>query len=156
MSSTSGRRYVVAIASDPGLRSGYAIWTPNTFRAGITDPEDHWDVLERFHNRYAAHGAAVLSITESFRITPETGKKAQDGMNWPLELIGVHRYLAKAAGATFVQQTPRDAMAFATDDKLRQMGWWTPGKEDHARDATRHLIRALHRRKLITIPRAAE
>lgn len=36
-----------------------------------------------------------------------------------------------------VLQTPAQAKAFMTDEKLRTLGWWSTN--DHARDALRHL-----------------
>jgi hypothetical protein len=36
-------------------------------------------------------------------------------------------------------QSPGQAKAFSTDEKLRKLGWWVKG-QDHARDALRHLL----------------
>lgn len=41
-------------------------------------------------------------------------------------------------------QTPAEAKSYATDERLKSWGVWTPGK-DHARDATRHLLAAVSR-----------
>lgn len=137
------------LAMDPGLRTGFAFWTPDSFVASITDPEDAWDVLDRWTNRHGNTGEALL-IVESFTITPETARKSRQ--YWSLELIGVARFLAATRRITLGLQTPAEAKNFAPDARLKQLGLWTPGKEDHARDATRHLVRALARRRLIHVP----
>ena len=46
----------------------------------------------------------------------------------------------------FVLQQPSLAMTTVTDDRLRDMGLWIPGKE-HARDATKHVVTFLKRVK---------
>lgn len=46
------------------------------------------------------------------------------------------------------RQSPGDAMGAVTNDRLKAWGFWTKGRdgEDHARDATRHML--LHVRKI--------
>lgn len=100
------------------------------------------DVAERWANQHADSPAALLG-SESFRINEDTHTKDQAAMQWPMELRGVLRYLAWRNGLAFDTQSPADAKGFATDYKLRKYGFWTPGPEDHARDASRHLLTAL-------------
>lgn len=136
-------------AMDPGLRTGFALWTPDSFTALITDPEDSWDVLDRWTNTHGGTGQSLL-IVERYTITPETAKKSRQ--EWSLELIGVARFLAAQRRITYGLQTPAEAKSYCPDARLRQLGMWSPGKEDHHRDATRHLVRALARRRLIQVP----
>lgn len=135
---------------DPGLRSGWATWTAgrngNTFACGIADPEELCDIAERWANQHA--GKSALMGSESFHITEETAHKDQAAMGWPLELLGVCRYLARRNEITFDTQSPADGKGFGTDYKLRKYGMWTPGPEDHARDASRHLLTALLTRRI--------
>ena len=139
---------VSVLAVDPGLRSGMAYWScPGGFRSVIVDPEDTMDFMEAWANDHGPGGALVV---ESYRITVETGKKSQQ--HWPLELIGVARYLARVNRLLFVEQTPANAKQFCPDARLRQIGFWTPGVEDHARDAARHLALYLTRKRLLTVP----
>lgn len=137
--------YGAIFALDPGLRTGYAQWetarSGNKFKAGICDPDDACDIMERWANEHAGRNA--LMISESFHITEETAHKDQAAMGWPLELLGVCRYLARGAALVFDTQSPSDMKAFATEYKLRRYGFWTPGREAHARDAAGHLLYGL-------------
>lgn len=45
-----------------------------------------------------------------------------------------------------VMQSPSNAKTTMTDDRLRRLGLWLPG-QPHARDATRHLVLYMRRRK---------
>jgi len=54
--------------------------------------------------------------------------------------IGAMRLIADHGGVQFVRQTPAQAKSFATDDKLRKLGWFSPTPGGHANDATRHLL----------------
>lgn len=42
-------------------------------------------------------------------------------------------------GWGFKLQTPAEAKAFVSNEKLKRVGWYTVGM-DHGRDATRHLL----------------
>jgi len=92
-------------------------------------------------------------IVEDFIITAETLKKSRQ--TWSLEAIGALRYLVELFGdypipvddgrgliiprISMTLQSPSSAKAFATNDKLRNVGWYVPGK-GHANDAARHLL----------------
>lgn len=109
------------------------------------------DIMERWCNTHAGDPNALF-ISESFHIGEETAKKDQTSMTWPLELLGVGRYLCRLNGIRFVTQSPTQGKSFGTDEKLKRLGWYRPGTEDHHRDATRHLVRGLHMRRAIVIP----
>lgn len=139
------------LAMDPGLRTGMAFWAPGEWRAIIVDPEDAMDELDMWSN---ANGPGAALVVESFRITPETGKKgsADGSIYWPLQLNGIARFLARRNRLLYAEQTPADAKNFVPDERLRDVGMWSPGKEDHHRDATRHLVRFLARKRIIRVP----
>lgn len=143
--------YVHVLALDPGLRSGWAKWTaphdgkPAEFSAGIADPHDFMDIILRWTNEHASetsHRTALL-VCEGFIINSETHKKDQGSMQWPIELRGVARFLCLVNNIAFDTQLPSEAKNFADDAKLKRFGMHTPGREDHARDASRHLLLAL-------------
>ena len=153
MASTTG---ISVLAIDPGLRTGWAMWSPGKFRAGICDPEDVWDLLDRWTNEWTpvpALGGGVRRrgclVMESYTITGETARKSQQP--WSLELIGCGRMLAGQRGQDFALQAPSAAKKFGTDYKLKLLDMYTPGREDHARDASRHLLLHLVKAGLLDI-----
>jgi hypothetical protein len=119
------------------------------FAAGVADPSELYELLEDWSRSWGARG---LLVFEKFTITAQTGKLSPQPE--PLELTGVGKFLAHKNRNVFTLQTPGDAKRFADDAKLRKIGWYTRGRggEDHGRDATRHLVLALAKLRLITIP----
>ena len=94
--------------------------------------------------------APDLIVYERFQITPATAKKTTGGSNEAIELIGVTRFLARQYAVPLEEQKPADAMSLVTDEKLKRIDWYTPGK-DHARDAMRHLLLAAIRLNLVDL-----
>ena len=144
------------LAVDPGLRTGVAQYNtnyPGSLITDILDPVEvgpwmeNWCSAARRDRMHSQCDARPLLVMESFTITMATAKKTVQP--WSLELIGVGRFLAHTYDIDFVLQTPKNAKVFAPDDKIREHGWWQPGKEDHARDAVRHLMLALAKRKAL-------
>ncbi len=138
------------LAIDPGLRSGWASWAEGgMFGAGVMSPEEVYELLEEWCRSWSRRGVLVV---EKFTITAQTGKLSPQPE--PLELCGVAKFLAWKYDVPFALQTPADAKRFCPDTRLRALGWYTRGQggEDHGRDATRHLVLALAKRRLITIP----
>lgn len=134
------------LAVDPGLRSGMATWYDGAWAAHTEDPMPGLTWADIQIND---HGVDLV-VCESYKVTMETAKKSQQ--LWSLEIIGAVRWLCHRHGVEFVLQTPAAAKTFCPDARLRQMNMWTPGKEDHARDATRHLILALAKAGQLKVP----
>ena len=103
------------------------------FASGQLPLEDalHW-VFETLKQ-----GLRPTIICEDFIYTPETAKKSRQ--TWSTEGIGVLRFLAHEYHCEFILQSPSSAKSFASNDKLKRIGWYTPG-QDHANDAARHLM----------------
>lgn len=78
------------------------------------------------------HGVLVI---ERFDLRSNVKSQQLD----PLYIIGMCEWLCWRHGWEFVLQTPAQAKSFATNDKLKAAGWYVPGQE-HARDASRHLL----------------
>lgn len=92
-------------------------------------------------------------VCEDFEISSRTVKSGvTDGWKRGRELmfIGATEFMCRQTGVEFVLQSAVDAKQFASDDKLRRIGWYTSGA-DHSRDASRHLLLALARRDLIDL-----
>lgn len=130
------------LAVDPGLRSGWSHWlNPHGgWGAGICDPMPMIDLAELVLGQRGAD----LVVCEAFKITQRTAQLS--AQHWSIELIGALRWLCHKYGVPFVLQTPAEAKTFCPDARLRDLGMWTPGREDHHRDATRHLVLALAKR----------
>jgi len=149
------RSHVKIIAVDPGVTTGVA-WAdfseegipelhtsmPKGFEAACT-------LFERFGGSPYRSNFDLLVI-ERFSITAKTATKTREGSNLAIELIGVAKWVALQCGLKVEEQSPADAKNFASDMKLRKLGWYTPGP-DHARDATRHLLLAAVRHKAIDL-----
>jgi hypothetical protein len=134
------------IAFDPGKTTGWSRLWEGEFEAG----ELSWlDAVRYYHQLCNEKLVYFETVVESFIITAETMKKTRQ--NWSLESIGAMRYLNEIYHpGDFHLQSPAEAKAFATNDKLKKMGWYTVG-QDHARDASRHLLVFAVKHKLIPL-----
>lgn len=134
------------LSVDPGLRSGLFIWTgADDWSGGIYDPMPLIDGVDELLREEPFD----LIVCEAYKITAATAQKSQQP--WSLELIGALRWLAHRAGVEFVLQTPAEAKGFCPDQRLRDLGFWFAGKEDHCRDAARHAVLALAKRRELVV-----
>lgn len=128
-----------AIAIDPGLVTGVAVLDP---QGQVTAFQAQWEeAFDTVRDALAllSTEARVAMIVESFVITGNTAKMDQTDIGWPLEGIGVARFLALRHHAELVLQRPVEAKRFATDKRLRAAGWHKPTPGGHLNDAMRHL-----------------
>lgn len=125
------------IALDPGKTTGVVVKEGGTV---VTHEQmDFMEVASFFHDYLWAHkDEDVKVVVEAFIITMHTAKNTQ--APWSLELIGVFRYLTeRITGGSIILQKPSDAKRFASDERLKLMGYYARGK-GHANDAARHLL----------------
>ncbi len=134
------------VALDPGGTTGWAYWqdTPirtsnespwDHFTAGQIGPEEHHEQL--FAHLEFLHTSDYTIVCESFEF-----RQGQQRHNIRLdskEYIGVVKLLGQQRNLPVVFQTAALGKGFVSDEKLKVMGLWIPGKQ-HARDALRHLI----------------
>ena len=136
------------VTIDPGKMSGlteYDLWT-GKFQAFEMNFEDTCRFLM---NRGAKYQSAMVLCSESFTIGPQTVKNT--AAPWSLELIGVARAVSQIwCGRDLTLQSPAQAKRFSSDDRLKRMGFHTPGK-GHANDAARHLLLLLVTRGLLPV-----
>lgn len=123
------------LAIDPGEATGWAFLYPDGhIEAGeLVDPLlfcDWSDSMLNVMDRYTV-------VIEAYDITAETAKKSRQYA--PLKIIGTVEWLCHTYGHDFVI-SPRAAKGFATNDKLKAVGWYTPTPGGHANDAVRHLL----------------
>ena len=122
------------LAIDPGLTTGWFYYHMDThqWEAG----QDSFDGMAARLD-LMAHGCEVF-IVEKYTITSETAKKSRQ--TDALEVTGMVRYHALTENAKYVNDiTPSKSKTLATDDRLKAVGWWSPGKQ-HATDAARQMF----------------
>lgn len=143
------------LAADPGLTTGWALYDPSQVpKAGQTEgPMEFLDLAHSWIEGISKLGISedCAVVAERFIITPETAKKTQ--APWSLEISGGLRFLCHRYGVPYIQQTPAEAKRLIHDDRLKDLGWYQPGRR-HANDALRHLAYALVRRNKLRLPAA--
>lgn len=135
----------LVLAVDPGKASGIALFA---YIDG-TDPELMWSG-EYQQDEYARPIREALAdammrsipieiVCERFTINAQTVKNSQ--APYSLEQIGILKQcimdLGMAADDIYFQ-SPADAKAMFTNEKLKKLGYWHKGGEGHALDAIRH------------------
>jgi hypothetical protein len=143
----SDDRAAFTVAVDPGKTCGVAgVYHYNGARTseiahGQISFDDFgnymWTLLQNLEDFHAP----TFVVCERFTISAHTVRKAADA-HWALEAIGVARWQAQRFGRSFKLQSISDAEHFAPDQRLRDVGWYVPGRP-HANDAIRHLTLAL-------------
>jgi hypothetical protein len=131
--------YIFAI--DPGKTTGWAFaQVENGEVTALTYGEDDFDAicarLDYWLQSYQTYDTRV--VAEKYTITARTAQLSQQ--SWSLEVIGVARYLAKKHGDLQLIIQPTNVKKFATDKRLKALGWWHKGGGGHANDALRHLM----------------
>lgn len=124
------------LAVDPGLTTGYAWHRLGDPKPVIVDETDFHTFLTFAEDRLRAAQTECLIVCESYTITIQTIRYSRQPT--ALETIGALKYLAGKYQATMLLQAPSLAKNLVPNDRLKALGWYTPGK-DHGRDATRHL-----------------
>jgi hypothetical protein len=135
---------VILLAVDPGGTVGWAMldFDP-TVPVDLTQVHGgqtpHLEFLDWCRDAIAPGWVVAM---EKFFITSNTASLSTEGTHKTLDTIGTVKSLCRWAGAGFVFQTANEAKRFVPDAQLKRLGLWLPGA-DHARDAVRHLVRAI-------------
>lgn len=141
------------LALDPGGTTGWAVFQvhPDAITGdpeiAVMDNVEWWtageiegkqtDQLDELVELIGEWPAARL-VTEQFKVRSIQALLDPAEINAALAWAVRPRY--------FVYQNPDMAMKTVTDDRQKSWGYWIPGKE-HARDAVKHAITFLKRRK---------
>jgi hypothetical protein len=144
----------LVIALDPGKVTGVA--SLRTATRDVVSWEGTWQEAVGFVEEALATSKAafvkdgclypdVEAVYETF--TPRPG--AYTWQPEALHCIGAVEYLAHKTGMKVAKQSPAQGKTFATNAKLKKVGWYhaTPG--GHANDALRHLLRYTVKRGLV-------
>ena len=132
-----------ALAVDPGGVTGVALYGGEdggfaSYELGTKGDPDYETTVWHLNPLIAQEWDAL--VCEGFVIRGNTHKLDSGAFSHTTDLIGACRLLAWENGVTFVRQTPAQAKSFATDDKLRRLGWYNRTEGGHANDAARHLL----------------
>lgn len=134
------------LAIDPGLRSGFAWWEYDSWGAEEADYDDFGNWLDTWLAGLVELPDArqqVRIVVERFNVSERTLKTA-GSTYWSIELLGVVKDRCLRHGLNMpVLQEPANAKAFASDAKLKKLGWYYGSSSDnagHADDASRHLL----------------
>jgi hypothetical protein len=124
------------ISIDPGKCTGYCY---GAFKDGelYYYPFQFYDDVDDLWNRLAQFEPAHIVI-EDFQF--RKGRTAGVSL-FSVELIGVARlYEARHHRTTLYKQQPAQGKGYYTDATLKSLGLYNRDGNDHARDATRHLL----------------
>ena len=135
------------LAVDPGGTTGLALYDSNLYaphyKGGLPVEFDSWQTPDYDSTVNSIIGESLgldAIVCEGFHIRGNTHKLDAGAFSQTTDLIGACRFVASEKGIPFIRQTPAQAKGFATDDKLRTLGWYNPSKGGHQNDAARHLL----------------
>jgi hypothetical protein len=131
------------LAIDPGGTTGWVYHAAGMIQ--MYGQHDDWCEFCTHMENMLDNGHVDQIVIETYQITMETVKKTRQYE--PLMIIGVTLWLAQKYDVG-VKVQARSIKTFATDGKLRNLGWWFEGQQ-HARDAARHLLAFLWDNKMI-------
>ena len=136
-------RHILAV--DPGKATGicYFIWNegqePEMLWSGeYQQPEDAAPIRQAFAYSQS-HGARLEVVCERFTINAQTVKNSQAPFS--LEQIGILKQIMMENGRQpddIYFQSPADAKAMFSNEKLKKLEYWHRGGEGHALDSIRH------------------
>lgn len=156
----SEQGYIV-LALDPGGTTGWAVFAVHP-DAMTGDPDYRvldnvlWWTAGEFTGNQDSQIDQIVELIASWpsaRIVTEDFKVRQlNAVLAPVEINAAVRWAIRPR--YFVKQHASLAMSTVTDDRQKAWGFWIPGKE-HARDAAKHAITYLKRRKEDAVQAAA-
>lgn len=138
-------RYIIAM--DPGKKTGMASLTFDSAGSMGWFVSSEGDLLNGMEWLELEAAVSPEIVIEDFIYTAATAQKSRQ--TWSTEGIGIARYIAFKYDLDFTIQPPVSAKKFATDEKLKRMGWYFPSKGGHQNDAARHLLLYCVNQKLI-------
>lgn len=132
------------LALDPGGTTGYTwlIGPDNLSQAHVEGDNHHlalYQLLRRAMACAKIFDAPLHVVCEAFEFRQT--ERHRDFINYiPREYIGVAKLFCQInRDVNLFMQTAAMAKGFFSDDKVKKLGLWVPGKK-HAMDATRHYL----------------
>ena len=135
------------LAVDPGKASGICLfsWTagqePEMLWSGEYQQHEYADPIRKAFAFSQSQGVRLEVVCERFTINAQTTRNAQ--APYSLEQIGILKQIMLDNGRLpddIYFQSPADAKAMFTNEKIRVVDYWHRGGEGHALDSIRHAL----------------
>ena len=134
----------VVLSVDPGKASGVALFEyddadPRLILSGEYQMKEYAKPIRDAIKHSRDKNATLEVVCERFTINMQTVKNSQ--APYSLEQIGILRQIMldnEIDPESIIFQSPADAKAMFTNDKLKKLEYWYRGGEGHALDAIRH------------------
>lgn len=137
-------RHIISV--DPGKATGmcYFVWEssdvePVMLWSGEYQQHEYADPIRKAFAYSQSQGVRLEVVCERFTINAQTVKNSQ--APYSLEQIGILKQIMMDNGRApddIYFQSPADAKAMFTNEKLKTLEYWHRGGEGHALDSIRH------------------
>ena len=138
-------RHVLAV--DPGKASGICYFTmedgqdPVMLWSGEYQQHEYADPIRKGFAYAQSQGVRLEVVCERFTINAQTVRNSQAPFS--LEQIGILKQVMLDFGRApedIYFQSPADAKAMFSNEKIRKLDYWHRGGEGHALDSIRHAL----------------
>lgn len=135
------------LAVDPGKASGICLfeWVegeePKMVWSGEYQQHQYAQAIRLAIHASQSSGVRVEVVCERFTINAQTVRNSQ--APYSLEQIGILRQCMLDAGYAMDDisfQSPADAKAMFSNEKIKKLDYWHKGGEGHALDSIRHAL----------------
>lgn len=142
---TMSKRLILSV--DPGKASGICLfeyekgYEPKLIWSGEYQQNEYAQPIRNAFVSYVQYGMPIDIVCERFTINAQTVRNSQ--APYSLEQIGILKQIMldhKIDPDTIIFQSPADAKAMFSNEKLKKLGFWHKGGEGHALDAIRHAV----------------
>ena len=128
---------MIYLAIDPGLTTGLAWFDTRSEVFDSTEVQGRYDLYDHLEVTWFELNAPSAVIIERWDVRKNTHQLTnQDDVRY---IIGWVDGQCHRCRVPYHEQRPAEAKKFATDDKLKALGWYKGGF-GHADDAARHLL----------------
>jgi hypothetical protein len=137
-------RHIISI--DPGKATGMCYFTwdgpgtePIMLWSGEYQQHEYAEPIRKAFAYSQAQGYRIEVVCERFTINAQTVKNSQAPFS--LEQIGILKQIMMDNGRApddIYFQSPADAKAMFSNEKIKKLEYWHRGGEGHALDAIRH------------------
>lgn len=133
------------LSIDPGNVTGVATYHRGSVETRELPKGETYEYVTDLVDYHYDNFSAIEVVAERFVISQRTIRSERQGD--ALDILGYLDGLCYLKQVPLTLQTAAQAKSFATDDKLRRLGWYQKTKDGHANDACRHLLVYLVTRK---------
>jgi len=136
---------VIIVGVDPGKVTGLAVWCDgcgmsHPERPDTAEVESSTAVGAVLYRMLAEHGSARANLIAIERFVQSSRKTRQPHA---LQVTGEIGALAANLGIKVVYQSPGPSVKIASNQRLRELGWYVYSRDQHANAAQRHVLLAV-------------